>query len=233
MAAAFPASGDDGRSTHNVAGARAYFLRRDPPGPLGSGPGTSYLDRPFVPGSAPRIRPSPAVHVRRERPRAAAVCPGGLRQLRPRPHDARRRGHRASAARDPAVAPINRSAARVLCRDEAGRILLMHWRDPIDGHQVWEPPGGGIEAGEEPARSGTPRVARGDRPRRSRSLGADADAGQSRHVLGRDASRRRRVVLRRSVSLLTTCVRPTCLHRRLSRTPSRLGLVHPGRDRRP
>jgi len=26
----------------------------------------------------------------------------------------------------------------------------MHWRDPVDGHQVWEPPGGGIEAGEDP-----------------------------------------------------------------------------------
>jgi 8-oxo-dGTP pyrophosphatase MutT (NUDIX family) len=43
-----------------------------------------------------------------------------------------------------------REAARVLCLDESSRILLMHWRDPVDGHQLWEPPGGGIEPGEQP-----------------------------------------------------------------------------------
>jgi 8-oxo-dGTP pyrophosphatase MutT (NUDIX family) len=26
----------------------------------------------------------------------------------------------------------------------------MHWRDPVDGHRLWEPPGGGIEEGEDP-----------------------------------------------------------------------------------
>lgn len=44
--------------------------------------------------------------------------------------------------------PVNRPAARVLCLDSFGRILLLHWRDPCDGHQLWEPPGGGLEAGE-------------------------------------------------------------------------------------
>ncbi len=43
-----------------------------------------------------------------------------------------------------------RPAARLLCLDPTGRVLLMHWRDPFDGFQVWEPPGGGIEAGETP-----------------------------------------------------------------------------------
>jgi 8-oxo-dGTP pyrophosphatase MutT (NUDIX family) len=34
--------------------------------------------------------------------------------------------------------------------DGADRVLLMCWRDPTDGHLVWEPPGGGIEEGELP-----------------------------------------------------------------------------------
>jgi 8-oxo-dGTP pyrophosphatase MutT (NUDIX family) len=38
----------------------------------------------------------------------------------------------------------------VICVDGAGRVLLMCWRDPTDGHLVWEPPGGGIEEGESP-----------------------------------------------------------------------------------
>jgi len=40
--------------------------------------------------------------------------------------------------------------ARVLCLDDKGRLLLMKWRDPFDGHDTWEPPGGGIEEGETP-----------------------------------------------------------------------------------
>ncbi|HEY5272397.1 MAG TPA: NUDIX domain-containing protein [Acidimicrobiales bacterium] len=39
---------------------------------------------------------------------------------------------------------------RILCRNESGEILLLKWRDPLDAHVFWEPPGGGIEAGEEP-----------------------------------------------------------------------------------
>lgn len=44
----------------------------------------------------------------------------------------------------------HRPAARVVCVDAAGRILLLRWRDPHDGAILWEPPGGGIEAGETP-----------------------------------------------------------------------------------
>jgi 8-oxo-dGTP pyrophosphatase MutT (NUDIX family) len=43
-----------------------------------------------------------------------------------------------------------RPAARVVCVDDHSRVLLMCWRDPVDGHLVWEPPGGGIEEGESP-----------------------------------------------------------------------------------
>ncbi|MDA8034771.1 MAG: NUDIX hydrolase [Actinomycetota bacterium] len=37
---------------------------------------------------------------------------------------------------------------RVLCLDQDGCLLLMRWRDPVDGHDTWEPPGGQVEAGE-------------------------------------------------------------------------------------
>jgi 8-oxo-dGTP pyrophosphatase MutT (NUDIX family)/ribosomal protein S18 acetylase RimI-like enzyme len=50
----------------------------------------------------------------------------------------------------PAVPNVPRPAARIVCLDPGNRILLLHWRDPQDGYQLWEPPGGGIEPGESP-----------------------------------------------------------------------------------
>ncbi|MEV7971340.1 NUDIX domain-containing protein [Sphaerisporangium sp. NPDC088356] len=44
----------------------------------------------------------------------------------------------------------DRPAARVVCVDGEGRILLMHWRDLVSGVVFWEPPGGGIDPGETP-----------------------------------------------------------------------------------
>jgi 8-oxo-dGTP pyrophosphatase MutT (NUDIX family) len=43
-----------------------------------------------------------------------------------------------------------RPAARVVCLDDDGRVLLMRWEDPAGGDRLWEPPGGGIEPGETP-----------------------------------------------------------------------------------
>lgn len=43
-----------------------------------------------------------------------------------------------------------RPSVRVVCVDPGQRILLLRWRDPATGDSIWEPPGGGIEAGEEP-----------------------------------------------------------------------------------
>jgi ADP-ribose pyrophosphatase YjhB (NUDIX family) len=43
--------------------------------------------------------------------------------------------------------PVARPAARVLCLAE-GTVLLLRWRDPVEGFEVWEPPGGGLETGE-------------------------------------------------------------------------------------
>jgi 8-oxo-dGTP diphosphatase len=39
---------------------------------------------------------------------------------------------------------------RIIVRDRTGGVLLMRWRDPVDGRVFWEPPGGGIESGERP-----------------------------------------------------------------------------------
>ncbi|WP_084370241.1 NUDIX hydrolase [Microbispora sp. ATCC PTA-5024] len=41
-----------------------------------------------------------------------------------------------------------RPAARVLCVDGEGRVLLLRWHDPVADRTFWEPPGGGIEPGE-------------------------------------------------------------------------------------
>lgn len=46
--------------------------------------------------------------------------------------------------------PNDRPAARVICVDASGRVLLMHWRDTVSGRTLWEPPGGGIDPGETP-----------------------------------------------------------------------------------
>ncbi|WP_248965331.1 NUDIX hydrolase [Sphaerisporangium perillae] len=43
-----------------------------------------------------------------------------------------------------------RPAARIVCLDGEGRVLLLHWRDPVSGVVFWEPPGGGIDPGETP-----------------------------------------------------------------------------------
>src|SRR5215218_5052727 len=43
--------------------------------------------------------------------------------------------------------PLTRPAARIICLAR-GDVLLLRWRDPVDGTQLWEPPGGGLESGE-------------------------------------------------------------------------------------
>lgn len=46
------------------------------------------------------------------------------------------------------MADPNRRSARVLCLDNRDRVLMLCWRDPVDAHLLWEPPGGGLEDGE-------------------------------------------------------------------------------------
>jgi 8-oxo-dGTP pyrophosphatase MutT (NUDIX family) len=44
----------------------------------------------------------------------------------------------------------DRRAVRIVCLDSADRVLLLDWEDPFSGARIWEPPGGGIEHGENP-----------------------------------------------------------------------------------
>ncbi|MFI6521934.1 NUDIX hydrolase [Spirillospora sp. NPDC050679] len=44
----------------------------------------------------------------------------------------------------------DRPAVRIVCVDGTGRVLLMRWHDPVAGRSYWEPPGGGVDAGESP-----------------------------------------------------------------------------------
>ena len=46
------------------------------------------------------------------------------------------------------VPELIRPAVRILCLDPSERVLLLNWRDPVDGRSFWEPPGGGVEDGE-------------------------------------------------------------------------------------
>ncbi|MDI6100757.1 NUDIX domain-containing protein [Actinoplanes sp. NEAU-A12] len=48
------------------------------------------------------------------------------------------------------MSTVHRPAVRVICFDADGRILLMHWQDPVTRERLWEPPGGGIDPGETP-----------------------------------------------------------------------------------
>ncbi|GAB1824182.1 NUDIX hydrolase [Herbidospora sp. RD11066] len=43
-----------------------------------------------------------------------------------------------------------RPAARVVCLDGDGRVLLLRWHDHVSDEVFWEPPGGGIDPGESP-----------------------------------------------------------------------------------
>jgi 8-oxo-dGTP pyrophosphatase MutT (NUDIX family) len=45
---------------------------------------------------------------------------------------------------------VRRRAARVVCFDPQARILVMCWRDPVSDRRILEPPGGGIDPGEQP-----------------------------------------------------------------------------------
>jgi 8-oxo-dGTP pyrophosphatase MutT (NUDIX family) len=48
------------------------------------------------------------------------------------------------------VQTVTRPAVRIICVDAFGRVLMLQWRDPLSAALLWEPPGGGIEAGETP-----------------------------------------------------------------------------------
>jgi 8-oxo-dGTP pyrophosphatase MutT (NUDIX family) len=73
------------------------------------------------------------------------------------------------------TSPRHRPAARVLCLDPAGRVLLLRWRDPGDGTIFWEPPGGGLEPGESPIAAARRELLE--------ETGLPADAVLERHIV--------------------------------------------------
>ncbi|MFI1769316.1 NUDIX domain-containing protein [Streptomyces sp. NPDC020800] len=53
------------------------------------------------------------------------------------------------AATNSSQEPVVRPASRILCLDPYQRLLLLRWRDPVSGVTFWEPPGGGLQPGED------------------------------------------------------------------------------------
>jgi 8-oxo-dGTP pyrophosphatase MutT (NUDIX family)/GNAT superfamily N-acetyltransferase len=149
-AVAMPARGDDGRSSRNVAGLAHISSVVTDPARWGEGLAGSSLTG-VMSQARRRGFARCQLWVMEQNPRARRLYERAGFELsgrRPRRHD-----HGETMVhyvRELSAAPVSRPAARVLCLDGDGRLLLMHWKDPVDGHQLWEPPGGGVEPGEEP-----------------------------------------------------------------------------------
>jgi 8-oxo-dGTP pyrophosphatase MutT (NUDIX family)/GNAT superfamily N-acetyltransferase len=149
-AVAMPARADDGRSSRNVAGlAHISSVATDP---ARWGEGLAAASVAAVMSQARRRGFARCqlwvfeqnVQARRLYERAGFELSGRS----PRVHDLGET--MLHYIRELPAPPIARSAARVLCFDGSDRLLLMHWKDPVDGYQLWEPPGGGVEPGEDP-----------------------------------------------------------------------------------
>jgi 8-oxo-dGTP pyrophosphatase MutT (NUDIX family)/GNAT superfamily N-acetyltransferase len=150
-AVAMPARCDDGRSTHNVPGAAHISSVATVPGRWGEG----------LAGRAVRAIMSLA---RRHGYARVQLWTRRANEGAQRLYD--REGFVRSGREKlddfgeeivhyirelPVAETAYRAAARLLCLDPGDRVLLMHWWDPVDGHVLWEPPGGGIEPGEDAA----------------------------------------------------------------------------------
>jgi 8-oxo-dGTP pyrophosphatase MutT (NUDIX family)/GNAT superfamily N-acetyltransferase len=150
VAVALPARADDGRSVHNVAGLTHISSV------------VTHVDR-WGEGLGGRVVRGILSAARRRGYARAQLWTQATNE--PAQHLYEREGFQRSSRRKvddfgeeivhyvrdvPSPDPVYRPAARVLCFEPGGRLLLMHWRDQLDGHQLWEPPGGGIEAGETP-----------------------------------------------------------------------------------
>lgn len=148
VALAMPARADDARSRHNVPGLAHISTVATAPYRWGQGLAGTALAAVV---SHTRRRGFARVQLWTHRSNTGAQRlyqrHGFLRSGRERVDD---RGEPiVHYLHDVAALPVrSRPAARLVCLDPADRILLIHHRDPVDGHQLWEPPGGGIEFGE-------------------------------------------------------------------------------------
>lgn len=148
MAVAMPARGDDGRSDHNVPGLAHISIVATAPERWGEGLGGQVVGAVVL--QAIRhgyARAQLWTHSTNVGAHRLYERKGFARSGRERPDD--RGEHIVHYLRDLPVLPMSsRPAARLLCRDDEERLLLLHFRDPDDGAHFWEPPGGGLEPGE-------------------------------------------------------------------------------------
>ena len=94
-------------------------------------------------------------------------------------------------------------------------VLLLRWRDPVEGFEVWEPPGGGLEPGESWEQAARREL------REEAGLEAGAVAGPV--MVARDYRwRARRIVGEDAVFLARWGSRPDV---RLEATPTLLGFA--------
>lgn len=152
-AVAMPARSDDGRSPHEVPGLAHVSSVATVPHRWGEGlAGTAVravmwaaVARGYARVQLWTHAANPRAHKLYER---EGFVPTGREKLHDA-HDDERIVHYLRELPTPRLV-LGRRAARVLCLDEQDRVLLMHWHHPISGHQLWEPPGGGIKADESP-----------------------------------------------------------------------------------
>lgn len=149
-AVAMPARGDDGRSEHNIPGLAHISSVVTDPSRWGEGLGgivtraiqLQAIRRGFA--RAQLFTPDTNLAAQRLYEREGFVRSGRQR----RNDDGEQMVH---YLRDlPVLRTRARPAARAICLDADERVLLLNFRDPVDGSRLWEPPGGGIEPGESP-----------------------------------------------------------------------------------
>lgn len=149
-AVAMPARADDGRSEHAVPGLAHISSVATHPDRWGEGLGGRVV-RAVMSHAVRRGYARAQLWTQATNARAHRLYEreGFVRSGRER---AEHRGEQiVHYLRDLPVLPMtSRPAARLLCLDAEERLLLLHFRDPFDGHQLWEPPGGGLEPGESP-----------------------------------------------------------------------------------
>ncbi|MDX6297236.1 MAG: hypothetical protein QOI51_1093 [Nocardioidaceae bacterium] len=148
MALALPARADDGRSEHNVPGLAHISSVATLPGHWGRGLASRCLHAVMLQASRRgfarvQLWTQVANVAARHLYEREGFEPSGRRRLDDNGEPI------AHYMRDlPAIPWVARPASRLVCLDSTDRLLLLHWRDPVDGYQLWEPPGGGIEPGE-------------------------------------------------------------------------------------
>jgi 8-oxo-dGTP pyrophosphatase MutT (NUDIX family)/GNAT superfamily N-acetyltransferase len=149
-AVGMPARADDGRSEHNVPGLAHISSVMTTPDRWGEGLAGEVVEAVMIQALRRGYgRAQLWTHASNSASQRVYERHGFWRSGRERPDD---NGEQIlHYLRDLPVLPTrSRPAARVLCLDDENRMLLLHFRDPHDGHLLWEPPGGGIEGDETP-----------------------------------------------------------------------------------